>query len=135
MESKAKGQMVIKGCVPAIPCDRFSDAGWETVTANVPEEMELSIFLNQQELVTVQCTPNKLNYLVLGFLYNEGVIASLSDVASMRACDDEAEVDVRLTNADFVVQVATPASSDDDFDNDERITEYHVMLECLLTGV
>lgn len=101
MESKAKGMMLIKGCVPAIPCNRFSDAGWETVSANVPEEMELTIFLNQQELVTVQCTPNKLNYLVLGFLYNEGVISSLSDVASMRACDDEAEVDVRLTDADF----------------------------------
>jgi len=84
-----------------VPCDRFSDAGWETVSANVPEEMELSIFLNQQELVTVQCTPNKLNYLVMGFLYNEGVISSLSDVASMRACDDEAEVDVRLMNTEF----------------------------------
>jgi len=96
-----KGTMVIKGCVPNVPCDRFSDAGWETVTASVPEEMELSIFLNQKELVTVQCTPNKLNYLVLGFLYNEGVISSLSDVATMRACDDEAEVDVRLTNAEF----------------------------------
>ena len=92
---------MIKGCVPTVPCDRFSDAGWETVSANVPEEMELSIFLNQQEMVTVQCTPNKLNYLVLGFLYNEGIISSLSDVASMRACDDEAEVDVRLMNADF----------------------------------
>jgi len=101
MVPKVKGAMVIKGCVPAVPCDRFSDAGWENVSANVPEEMELSIFLNQQELLTVQCTPNKLNYLVLGFLYNEGVISSLSDVASMRACDDEAEVDVRLINAEF----------------------------------
>jgi len=98
-----KGTMVIKGCVPDVPCDRFSDAGWETVSANAPEEMELSIFLNQQELVTVQCTPNKLNYLVLGFLYNEGIISSLSDLASMRACDDEAEVDVRLMNTEFIM--------------------------------
>ena len=92
---------MIKGCVPDIPCDRFSDAGWETTSAHVPEEAQITIFVNQQEMVNIQCTPNKLNYLVLGFLYTEGIISGTSDVTSMRVCDEESEVDVRLSNTEF----------------------------------
>ena len=52
------------------------------------------------ELISILCTPARINYLVLGFLYNEGIIDSLRDVASMRVCDDEHEVDVRLNRPD-----------------------------------
>jgi len=91
----------MKGCVPDILCDRFSDEGWVRTSARVPDEMGLTIHVNRQELVTVQCTPNKLNCLVLGFLYTEGIISSVGDVASMRVCDEESEVDVRLVNAEY----------------------------------
>jgi FdhD protein len=93
--------MVIKGCQPNIPCDRFSDAGWVSTSASVPDEAEITIFVNQQELVTILCTPNKLNYLALGFLYTEGIISGTGDVTSMRVCDEESEVDVRLSNAEY----------------------------------
>ncbi|MFC1920084.1 formate dehydrogenase accessory sulfurtransferase FdhD, partial [Chloroflexota bacterium] len=63
-------------------------------------ETSITVYLNQQELVSVLCTPARVNYLVLGFLYNEGIIDSLKDVASMRVCDDEQEVDVRLSRPD-----------------------------------
>jgi len=92
---------VIKGYQPDIHCDRFSDAGWVSTSTSVPDEAQITIFVNQQELVTVLCTPNKLNYLVLGFLYAEGIISGIGDVTSMRVCDDESEVDVRLKNAEL----------------------------------
>ncbi len=63
--------------------------------------MELGIYVNRQELVTVLCTPKKLNCLVLGFLYAEGIISGLDDVASMRVCDEEAEVHVTLSNIEY----------------------------------
>ena len=94
-------QLHIKGCVPDIHCDRFSEAGWEQTTVEVPQEAEITVFVNQKELVTLMCTPNKLNFLVLGFLYSEGIISGLSDMTSMRVCDEKSEVDVRLTNTDY----------------------------------
>jgi FdhD protein len=63
--------------------------------------MELTIYVNRQELVAVQCTPSKLNCLALGFLYAQGIISDLGDVASMRVCDDEPEVHVTLSDAEF----------------------------------
>ncbi len=59
--------------------------------------MALTIFVNNQELVTVLCTPLKLNCLVIGYLYSEGIIASIQDIASMRICEEEPIADVRLT--------------------------------------
>ncbi len=90
-----------RGIVPDIPCDRFSDEGWTRTAVPVPEEASVVLYVNQQELVTIMCTPSKLNCLVFGFLYAEGIISGLEDVASMRVCDDESEVDVRLMNAEY----------------------------------
>lgn len=82
-------------------CDRFSDDGWVRTSTYVPKEMELTIFINSQELVRVLCTAAKLNCLVIGYLYAEGIIESLSDVLSMRVCEDDSLADVMLSNPDY----------------------------------
>ena len=93
----------VAGISPEIECERFSDEGWAKIPSHVPSEMDLTIFVNQMELVTVLCTPNKLNCLVLGFLYDEGIISSTRDVASMRVCEGDSLADVKLTTPDFKV--------------------------------
>ena len=71
----------LKGVAADIVCDRFSDEGWVRTSVHVPSERELTIYVNLQELVTILCTPTKLNFLVLGFLYAEGIISGMGDVA------------------------------------------------------
>ncbi|MEW5921631.1 MAG: formate dehydrogenase accessory sulfurtransferase FdhD [Bacillota bacterium] len=91
----------IKAVAADIVCDRFSDEGWVRTSVHVPSEMELTIYVNQQELVTILCTPIKLNYLVLGFLYAEGIISGTGDVVMMRVCEDDSLADVRLSNPEY----------------------------------
>ena len=79
---EAIGVLDLKGVAADIVCDRFSDEGWVRTSAHVPSEMQLTIYVNGQELVTIQCTPTKLNCLVIGFLYAEGIISGIGDVAS-----------------------------------------------------
>ncbi|MDA8335334.1 MAG: formate dehydrogenase accessory sulfurtransferase FdhD [Peptococcaceae bacterium] len=86
------------GVTAEVGCARFSGGRWVRSPVQVPSEAELTIYVNQRELVTVLCTPTRLNYLVLGFLYAEGIIAGLDDVVTMRVCGDEAVADVRLAN-------------------------------------
>ncbi len=101
----------LKNLAEDVGCDRFSDAGWVNTSTQVPVEKDISIFVNRQALVTILCTPNKLNFLVIGYLYAEGIISGISDVASMRVCEEESEVDVRLGNAEFEVpQIRTLTS-------------------------
>ncbi len=98
---QAISESTTNGAVPAILCDQFSDEGWSRTTTHVPDEMELTIYVNRQELVTILCTPTKLNCLVLGFLYSEGIISGMGDVASMRVCEEESVADVMLSNPEY----------------------------------
>lgn len=98
---EAIGVTDMKGVAEEIVCDRFSDGGWVRTSVHVPGEMELTIYVNQQELVTILCTATKLNFLVLGFLYSEGIISDTGDVVMMRMCEDESLADVRLKNTEY----------------------------------
>jgi FdhD protein len=91
----------LEGVAADIICDRFSDKGWVRTSAHVPSEMELTIYVNRQALVTMLCTPTKLNCLVLGFLYAERIISDIGDVESMRVCEEESLADVRLSNPEY----------------------------------
>lgn len=63
----------------------------------VVRETAWTIYISGQELVTILCTPNKMSFLVLGFLASEGIIQSVDDVAILRVCEDEGNVvEVRL---------------------------------------
>ncbi len=70
--------------------------GWESGAAVLGEEVPLTIYLDRVELATLMCTPERLNFLVAGFLRSEGLIDRLDDVALMRVCDEEQVADVRL---------------------------------------
>lgn len=75
---------------------RYADGSWQPVPASLPEESALSLFVNGQEFVTIQCTPEKLNCMVLGFLIAQGLVSGQDDIAMMRICADELIADVRL---------------------------------------
>ncbi len=81
--------------------NRFSDEGWVRTSGHVPSEMEFTIYVNRQELVTIMCTPTKLNCLALGFLYAQGIISGTADVLSMRVCEEDSMADVRLSNTEY----------------------------------
>ncbi len=77
----------------------FSGSEIRPAEKPVVRETAWTIYVNGQELVTVLCTPHKMNFLVLGFLASEGIIQSLDDVGLLRVCEDEGNVvDVRLRN-------------------------------------
>src|SRR3972149_2025736 len=95
---EAMGGAGMRGVAAEVVCERYSDQGWVTTAVHVPIEREITVYVNRRELVTILCTPTKLNCLVLGFLYAEGIISGMGDVTTMRVCDEESEVDVRLSN-------------------------------------
>ena len=69
----------------------------QDVAGTVPREVPLLIRVNDVDLVTLSHTPVRSNTLALGFLYLEGLIDGLDDVALMRVCDDETVAEVQLT--------------------------------------
>ncbi|MDY6892550.1 MAG: formate dehydrogenase accessory sulfurtransferase FdhD [Chloroflexota bacterium] len=95
-------ESVIKGAVGDVSYSYYSSGEWLRTSTSVPQEMALTIFIDNEELVTILCTPTKINCLVLGFLYSEGIINGMGDVASMRVCEDDSLADVRLSNSGYI---------------------------------
>lgn len=80
----------------AISYRRFEFQKWEEVQAETIVESPLSVTVNGQVWLTLMCTPTDVEALALGFLYNEGVIQSLDEVADVRVCEHGDNVDIWL---------------------------------------
>ncbi|MBV6396286.1 MAG: Sulfur carrier protein FdhD [Anaerolineales bacterium] len=60
-------------------------------------ESPVSLTVNGEVWVSLMCTPVHLEALAVGFLFNEGVIDSMEDVADVRVCEHGDNVDIWLT--------------------------------------
>ncbi len=107
----ANDEPSIQGAAPDIKYSSFSSGKWTSASTAVPMEMALTIYIDGTELVTILCTPTKLNCLVLGFLYSEGIISDMSDVASMRVCEEDSLADVKLSKPGYTPPVRRTLAS------------------------
>jgi FdhD protein len=76
----------------------FRQAGWEQVDGGIIVEAPVSLTVNGQVWLTFMCTPNQQDALAVGFLYNEGVIQNIDEVATLHVCAQGDNVDVWLTH-------------------------------------
>jgi FdhD protein len=76
---------------------RFRGVEAHAVEEPVIAETRLRIEVDGANLVELMCSPHRVNALVLGFLYHEGLIDQLDDVASIRVCLPDGLAEVWLT--------------------------------------
>ena len=74
----------------------MSSSGWEIVPARVISEASVSLTVNGEIWITFMCTPTDLEALAIGFLYNEGIIHSMSEVSAVSTCENGDNIDVWL---------------------------------------
>ena len=92
---------VVAHSEPVVYVEYLGDA---TNSASKPMVIESiwPLSINGQHWLTVLCTPIKLDYFVLGFLYNEGLINSPADVLDLRIGQPpEAVIRVELRDRDL----------------------------------
>jgi len=83
----------------AIQYERYEFKKWEHHDAETIVEAPVSLTVNGKVWLSFMCTPVHLETLSVGFLYNEGVIESMDDVADVRVCEHGDNVDVWLNHA------------------------------------
>ncbi len=76
------------------PILQVADQGRSRLEDTVVRETALTIFLNNQELVTVLCSPTSLEYLTVGFLLSEGLIKGKDDIKKIIVDDRRGIVQV-----------------------------------------
>jgi len=63
-----------------LPILKLTETGSSSIEDMVAKESPLTIILNNQELVTLLCSPANLRYLAVGFLFSEGLLESKDDI-------------------------------------------------------
>ncbi len=75
---------------------RWSQGGLEPVARPVVREFPLRLTVNGRELATLIASPNQLNFLVAGFLRNQGFVEVLDDILQLGVCAEFGAAQVRL---------------------------------------
>lgn len=80
----------------SVPFRLYSQEGVSERAGPLVQEAPLAIRLNGRDLATLLCTPAHLDWLVVGFLYSEGVISSVEEVVLLGLCPDDGTAEVWL---------------------------------------
>lgn len=75
-----EGLEEIESEIERFPVLRLSEKGRSTMEDVVARESPLTIMLNNQELVTLLCSPANLKYLAVGFLFSEGLLQGKDEI-------------------------------------------------------
>ena len=63
---------------------RYIENDQKHIEETVVTEFPLTVILNDRELVTLLCSPARLNYLTVGFLASEHFITTKDDIQDLR---------------------------------------------------
>ena len=77
-----------------VPILRVIKESQKQVEDTVVTEFHLTIVLNNRELVTLLCSPAKLDFLTIGFLYSEGLINSKDIIKDIVLDPERGVIDV-----------------------------------------
>jgi len=85
--------------VEKVPVLKLTDKGATGIEDIVARESSLTVMLNDQDVVTLLCSPVDLKYLAVGFLFSEGLLKSKDDIKGITVDDRRGVVRVE-TGAD-----------------------------------
>jgi len=79
---------------------KLTERGSSSMEDVVARESPLTIIFNNQELVTLLCSPTNLGYLAVGFLFSEGLLKSKDEIKRIIVDDQRGVVRVETEGAE-----------------------------------
>jgi FdhD protein len=76
---------------------KFTEKGSSSIEGAVAKESPLTIILNNQEMVTLLCSPKDLKYLAVGFLSSEGLLEVKDEIRKILVDDEKGVVRLETT--------------------------------------
>ncbi len=92
--------------VEKIPILRLTEGGGHNIEDMVAREFPLTLILNNQELVTLLCSPMNLKYLAVGFLFSEGLLKDKDEIKKILVDDQRGVVRVETEETRGLVRDA-----------------------------
>jgi FdhD protein len=77
---------------------KISGSNVEGVVDEVASELPVRLILNNEQLVTLLCTPSELEELAVGFLLSEGLLRERSAIRKLEFIESDAAVRIELSD-------------------------------------
>ena len=77
---------------------KISGSRVEGVVDEVASELPVRLILNNQQLVTLLCTPSELEELAVGFLLSEGLLRERSAIRKLEFIESDAAIRIELSD-------------------------------------
>lgn len=90
--------------VERFPILRLTREDKASVEDTVARELPVTIILNDQELVTLLCSPTDLKYLAVGFLHSEGLLDSKEEIKRLLVDSERGVVRLDTMNGKELAQ-------------------------------
>lgn len=90
----ATGELKLAANVEEFPARQITAAGARDVSETVVRELPVTLVLNNQELVTLLCSPADLKYLAVGFLASEDLVHGRDEIRLVTVDDKRGVVRV-----------------------------------------
>ena len=74
-------------------------SGWQPVDGRVIVETSVSLTVNGEIWLTFNCSPTQLEALAAGFLFNEGLLRTREEIASVYPCQQNTNIDIWLQHS------------------------------------
>lgn len=84
---------------------KFTEQGATRIEDVVAREFPFTIIVNNQEMVTLLCTPKDLKYLAVGFLFSEGLLSSKDQLKKVLVDEQRGVARVETTEDRPVAEV------------------------------
>jgi FdhD protein len=81
-----------------------SKTGKTRQTGFVAIEIETRLSVNGEDWLGFHCSPDELEYLAAGFLFNEMIIKSKKEISSISVCENLVNIDVWLNHSEIKPQ-------------------------------
>jgi FdhD protein len=78
---------------------RYSSGGWESQETYIIDEANVSLTVNGDPWLNFTCTPTHLEELCVGFLFNEGIIHTSTEIKALTLCANGSNVDIWLNKS------------------------------------
>jgi len=92
--------------VPIIRIYKDGKGKPKSINDTVVTEHALTICLDNKELVTLLCSPEKLEYLAIGFLFSEGLIKGKEDLKEIVLDENQGVIEIAI--ADNILNMVGP---------------------------
>jgi FdhD protein len=90
--------------VEGLLISQFTPEGRRSIEETVAREFPVTIILNNQEIVTLLCSPKNLDYLAVGYLSSEGLVKSKDEIRKIMVDDQRGVVRLDTVAAQEIAQ-------------------------------